>query len=94
MKSYLKFLSRNKVYTFISVAGLAVSLMFVILLGDYSSFPYSPYSFRAGALLLKIPSTTSRWSERYVFPKSFCDNNHSASNFIGNPCKNLRFVAL
>jgi len=36
MKSYLKFLSRNKVYTFISVAGLAVSLMFVILLGDYA----------------------------------------------------------
>ena len=36
MKSYLKFLSRNKVYTFISVAGLAVSLMFVILLGDYT----------------------------------------------------------
>ena len=36
MKSYLKFLSRNKVYTFISVVGLAVSLMFVILLGDYA----------------------------------------------------------
>ena len=36
MKSYLKFLSRNKAYTFISVLGLAVSLMFVILLGDYA----------------------------------------------------------
>ncbi|MCR4920338.1 MAG: ABC transporter permease [Bacteroidaceae bacterium] len=35
MKSYLKFLSRNRVYTFISIVGLALSLMFVILLGDY-----------------------------------------------------------
>ena len=35
MISYLKFLSRNKAYTFISIFGLAVSLMFVILLGDY-----------------------------------------------------------
>lgn len=36
MKSYLKFLSRNKVYTFISIIGLAVSLTFVILIGDYT----------------------------------------------------------
>ena len=41
MKSYLKFLSRNKVYTFISVVGLAVSLMFVILIGDYTWRQYS-----------------------------------------------------
>jgi putative ABC transport system permease protein len=36
MKSYFKFLSRNKLYTGINVVGLAVSLMFVILIGDYS----------------------------------------------------------
>lgn len=35
MKSYLKFLSRNRAYTFISIFGLAVSLMFVVLLADY-----------------------------------------------------------
>ena len=29
MKSYLKFLSRNKAYTFINIAGLVVSLMFI-----------------------------------------------------------------
>ena len=34
MQSYLRFLSRNKFYTFINVLGLAVSLMFVILIGD------------------------------------------------------------
>ena len=41
MKSYLKFLSRNKLYTFINVLGLAISLMFVILLGDYAWRQYS-----------------------------------------------------
>ena len=35
MKSYLKFLSRNKLYTVIEAVGLAVSLAFVILIGSY-----------------------------------------------------------
>ena len=35
MKSYLKFLSRHKLYTAIEAVGLAVSLAFVILIGSY-----------------------------------------------------------
>lgn len=35
LKSFLKFLSRNKLYTAINVVGLSVSLMFVILIGIY-----------------------------------------------------------
>ena len=35
MKSFLKFLSRNKLYTAIEAVGLAVSLAFVILIGSY-----------------------------------------------------------
>ena len=35
MKSYLKFLSRNKLYTAIEAVGLAVSIAFVILIGSY-----------------------------------------------------------
>ncbi len=41
MNSYLKYLSRNKLYTFINIAGLAVSLMFIILMGDYTWRQYS-----------------------------------------------------
>ena len=41
MKSYFRFLSRNKLYTFINLAGLAVSLMFIILMGDYTWRQYS-----------------------------------------------------
>ena len=35
MSSYLKFLSRNKLYTIIEAIGLIVSIAFVILIGNY-----------------------------------------------------------
>ena len=35
MKSYLRFLSRNKLYTAIEVIGLSLSLAFVIIIGSY-----------------------------------------------------------
>ncbi len=36
MKSYFKFLSRNKAYAAIDVFGLAISMMFVVLIGCYT----------------------------------------------------------
>ena len=36
MKSYLKFLSRNKLYTAIEAVGLAVSLAFVVIIACYT----------------------------------------------------------
>ncbi len=41
MKSYIKFLSRNKLYTAIEAVGLTVSLAFVILIGTYVWQQYS-----------------------------------------------------
>ena len=41
MSSYIKFLSRNKLYTVIEVVGLAVSLAFVIIIGSYAWQQYS-----------------------------------------------------
>lgn len=35
MKSYLKFLSRNKLYTAVEAAGLVISVSFIILIGNY-----------------------------------------------------------
>ena len=49
MKSYFKFLSRNKAYTLINVAGLVVSLMFIILIGDYTWRQYSIDSWHSDA---------------------------------------------
>lgn len=41
MKTFLRFLRRNPIYTIINIAGLAVALMFVILIGDYTWRQYS-----------------------------------------------------
>jgi putative ABC transport system permease protein len=41
MKSYLKFLSRNKLYTIIEAVGLIISIAFVILIGNYVYQQYS-----------------------------------------------------
>ena len=49
LKGYFKFLSRNKAYTFINIAGLVVSLMFIILLGDYAWRQYSIDSWHKNA---------------------------------------------
>ena len=46
MKSYFRFLSRNKLYTLINIAGLVVSLMFIILMGDYTWRQYSSCGHR------------------------------------------------
>ena len=41
MRSYLRFLSRNKLYTAIEVVGLSVALAFVLLIGSYIWQQYS-----------------------------------------------------
>ena len=40
MRAYLKFLSRNKVYTLVNVVGLSVSLAFVIIIGLYAQMEF------------------------------------------------------
>ena len=49
MKSYFRFLSRNKLYTLINIAGLVVSLMFIILMGDYTWRQYNIDSWHKNA---------------------------------------------
>lgn len=46
LKVYAKFLSRNKLYTFVSVLGFSISLMFVIILGIYVKQQYSYDNFQ------------------------------------------------
>ncbi len=55
MSSYIKFLSRNKLYTIIEAIGLIVSIAFVILIGNYVYQQYSvaygnPYRNRVYAV--------------------------------------------
>lgn len=49
IKSFTKFLSRNKLYTIIEILGLSISLMFVILIGIYTKQELSVDSFQKTA---------------------------------------------
>ena len=49
MKSYLKFLSRNKLYTLVNVVGLSVSLAFVIIIGLYAQMEFGRDKWHAKA---------------------------------------------
>ena len=68
MRSYLKFLSRNKLYTAIEAVGLAVSLAFVIIIGSYVWQQFAvtrenPYRER-----IYVPGLPNYPSLTYAFP--------------------------
>ena len=68
MKSYLKFLSRNKLYTAIEAVGLVVSLAFVIIIGSYVWQQYSitrESPDRENIYIFGTPNTTGL---TYAFP--------------------------
>ena len=68
MSSYLKFLSRNKLYTAIEAVGLIVSIAFVILIGNYVYQQYSvaygnPYRNRVYAVGNQDYMSLSWWDK-------------------------------
>jgi putative ABC transport system permease protein len=75
MKSYFRFLSRNKLYTLINVVGLVVSLMFIILLGDYTWRQYSIDSWHKHAdriVLMGDQTSFSMWPQAGDWIKDMC----------------------
>ncbi|SHM89788.1 putative ABC transport system permease protein [Xylanibacter ruminicola] len=75
MKSYFRFLSRNKLYTLINVVGLVVSLMFIILLGDYTWRQYSIDSWHKNAdriYLVGDQTSFSMWPQAGDRIKDMC----------------------
>ena len=67
MKSYFRFLSRNKLYTLINIAGLVVSLMFIILMGDYTWRQYSIDSWHKNAERIYL---TGSKDEFFMWPQA------------------------
>lgn len=75
MKSYFRFLSRNKLYTLINVVGLVVSLMFIILLGDYTWRQYCIDSWHQHAdriCLVGDQTSFSMWPQAGDWIKEIC----------------------
>ena len=68
MKSYLKFLSRNKLYTVIEAVGLAVSLAFVIIIGSYVWQQFSVTRENPYRESIYVPGLPSYPGLTYAFP--------------------------
>lgn len=91
IKSFLKFLQKNKAYTAIDVFGLSVSLMFVILIGVYTYQELSVDRFQEHADEVYLLGCESRYElayplsyrvqERYPEVEAVCPM--VASNFDG-----------
>ena len=75
MKSFFRFLSRNKLYTFINIAGLVVSLMFIILMGDYTWRQFTIDSWHKNAdriVLVGDESNFFMWPQAADDIKAMC----------------------
>ena len=68
MKSYLKFLSRNKLYTAIEAVGLAVSLAFVIIIGSYVWLQFAVTRENPDRERIYVPGTPGAPGLTYGFP--------------------------
>ena len=73
MKSYLKFLSRNKLYTAIAAVGLAVSLAFVIIIGSYVWQQYAVTWENPDRERVYVPGTPGFPALTYGFPDAIGD---------------------
>jgi len=69
MKSYLKFLSRNKLYTAIEFIGLAVSLAFVIIIGSYVWQQYAVTRVNPDRERIYVPGLPDSPGLTYGFPE-------------------------
>lgn len=66
MKSFFRYLGRNRLYTVVNIFGFAVSLMFAILIGDYTWRQLSMDSWHKNSdrvYLLADDSTVKSWPE-------------------------------
>ncbi len=73
MKSYLKFLSRNKLYTAIEAVGLAISLAFVIIIGSYVWQQYAVTREHPDRERVYVPGTPGFPALTYGFPDAIGD---------------------
>ncbi len=73
MKSYLIFLSRNKLYTAIEAVGLAVSLAFVIIIGSYVWQQYAVTWENPDRDKVYVPGTPGFPALTYGFPDAIGD---------------------
>ena len=97
MKSYLKFLSRNKLYTAIEAVGLAISLAFVIIIGSYVWQQYAVTRENPDGERIYVPGIPMFPALTYGFPDAIGDIPEIESvsrmcNVVVHPVRSLRYA--
>lgn len=72
-RSYFTFLSRNRLYTIVNLFGLSVSLMFVILIADYTLRQFTVDNFHAKADRIRIVGNENHLMSGYYLQKYLTD---------------------
>lgn len=73
-KSFFKFLSKNRLYTFIEIFGLSVSLMFVIVIAVYTSQEFSIDNFQKNKDRLYVVANQESLGMAYRLADKLKDN--------------------
>lgn len=68
-RSFFNFLGRNKLYTAINIFGLSLSLMFVILIADYTVRQLTVDSFHSKAGRIYVVSNENTVASAYFLQK-------------------------
>lgn len=82
IKTYLKFLSRNKLYTFVSILGFSISLMFVIVLGLYVKQQLSVDDFQKNKDRIYLIANGTRSMLGNTVPQFVKDNCPEVESFV------------
>lgn len=72
-RSFFTFLGRNRLYTAINLFGLSVSLMFVILIADYTLRQFTVDSFHTKADRIRIVGSEGSFMSGYYLQKYLVD---------------------
>ena len=64
-RAFLNFLGRNKLYTAINIFGFSISLMFVILIADYTLRQLTCDDYHANADRIYVIGNEERITSRY-----------------------------
>jgi len=72
-KSFLKFLGKNKLYTFIEIFGLSISLMFIIVIGIYTTQELSTDNFQKNKDRLYLLASENSYGHAYKLGEKMKD---------------------
>lgn len=89
-RSFFNFLGRNKLYAAINIFGLSVSLMFVILIADYTLRQFTTDNYHTKADRIYVIGNEERITSGYYLQKYLRDRYPEIESTCGVACRDIR----